>query len=113
MSAMVTRSRSGCRPSGSRADEALLCRRGSAQCVPYRNNVGQLPAFRILMVWVYDRTGSLLVAMLMHASLDAATFILAMSGVATLANGFEAMFAVAAAMWVVVAVVAISSGGLR
>ena len=28
-----------------------------------------LPAFRVLMVWVYDRTGSLLVAMLMHASL--------------------------------------------
>jgi uncharacterized protein len=28
-----------------------------------------LPPFRILMVWVYDRTDSLLVAMLMHASL--------------------------------------------
>src|SRR5579864_2414448 len=49
----------------------------------------------------------------MHASLDAATFILAISGVATLANGFEAMFAVAAAMWLEVAIVAIASGGLR
>jgi len=29
-----------------------------------------LPPFRILMTWVYDRTGSLLVAILMHASLD-------------------------------------------
>ncbi len=28
------------------------------------------------MVWVYERTGSLLVAMLMHASLDPANFIL-------------------------------------
>ena len=28
-----------------------------------------LVAFRVLMVWVYDRTGSLLLAMLMHASL--------------------------------------------
>lgn len=28
-----------------------------------------LPPYRVLMVWVYDRTGSLLVAMLMHASL--------------------------------------------
>ena len=28
------------------------------------------------MVWVYDRTGSLLVAMLMHASLTASTLIL-------------------------------------
>jgi membrane protease YdiL (CAAX protease family) len=31
--------------------------------------VAVLPAFRILMVWVYDHTQSLLVAMLMHASL--------------------------------------------
>ena len=30
-----------------------------------------LPAYRVLMVWVYDRTGSLLVAILMHASLTA------------------------------------------
>jgi membrane protease YdiL (CAAX protease family) len=32
---------------------------------------GQLPAYRVLMVWVYDRTGSLLMAVLMHASLSA------------------------------------------
>lgn len=32
---------------------------------------GVLPAFRILMVWVYDRTESLLLSMLMHASLTA------------------------------------------
>lgn len=31
-----------------------------------------LPAYRVLMVWVYDRTGSLFVTILMHASLDAA-----------------------------------------
>jgi hypothetical protein len=30
--------------------------------------VGQLTAYRVLMVWVYDRTGSLLVAILMHES---------------------------------------------
>ena len=30
-----------------------------------------LPAYRVLMVWVYDRTESLLVAMLMHVSLVA------------------------------------------
>jgi membrane protease YdiL (CAAX protease family) len=35
-----------------------------------------LAAYRVLMVWVYDRTGSLLVAMLMHASLTASTLIL-------------------------------------
>lgn len=32
-----------------------------------------LPAYRVLMVWVYDRTGSLLVAILMHAGLTANT----------------------------------------
>lgn len=30
-----------------------------------------LPLYRVLMVWVYDRTESLLVAILMHASLIA------------------------------------------
>jgi membrane protease YdiL (CAAX protease family) len=34
-----------------------------------------LPAYRVLMVWVYDRTGSLLVAILMHASLAAAQLL--------------------------------------
>ena len=33
-----------------------------------------LPVFRVLMVWVYDRTESLLVAILMHWSLAASTF---------------------------------------
>lgn len=38
--------------------------------------IAALPAYRILLVWVYDRTGSLLVAMLMHAVLSASTIIL-------------------------------------
>jgi uncharacterized protein len=38
--------------------------------------VAVLPAFRVLMVWVYDRTKSLLVAILMHASLAATTFFI-------------------------------------
>jgi membrane protease YdiL (CAAX protease family) len=37
------------------------------------SGVGQLTAYRVLMVWVYDRTESLLVATLMHASLTAST----------------------------------------
>jgi membrane protease YdiL (CAAX protease family) len=75
--------------------------------------VGQLPAYRVLMVWVYDRTGgSLLVAMLMHVSLTASTFIigpgaLAISGVALLTYGFV----LTAAWWVVVAAVAVAQGG--
>jgi membrane protease YdiL (CAAX protease family) len=35
-----------------------------------------LPAFRVLMVWVYDRTQSVLLAMLMHISLTATTLIM-------------------------------------
>jgi membrane protease YdiL (CAAX protease family) len=72
--------------------------------------VGQLPAYRVLMVWVYDRTGSLLVAMLMHTSLTASTFILqplAISGAALLV----VTLAYAAAAWVVVAGVAVANGG--
>lgn len=38
--------------------------------------VGYLTAFRLLMVWVYDHTRSLLVAMLMHMSLTTSLLIL-------------------------------------
>lgn len=35
-----------------------------------------LPAYRVLMVWLYDHTASLLLAMLMHAVLSASTIVL-------------------------------------
>jgi hypothetical protein len=70
-----------------------------------------LTAFRVLMVWVYDRTGeSMLVAMLMHASYTACALILtplALAGVAFLA----VTFAGAAVLWVFVAAVAVANGG--
>lgn len=72
--------------------------------------VGGLPAYRVLMVWVYERTGSLLVAMLMHASLTASTLILqplAISGEALLICDAAS----SAAWWVVVAAVAVIKGG--
>jgi len=71
--------------------------------------VGQLPAFRVLMVWVYDRTGSLFVAILMHASLLACIIICvpAATGLAFLVYSF----ALAAALWVAVAAVAVANGG--
>jgi membrane protease YdiL (CAAX protease family) len=72
--------------------------------------VGQLPAYRVLMVWVYDHTGSLLVAMLMHASLTASTLILgplAISGVSLLIYGLVS----AAALWAVVAAVVMANRG--
>jgi len=42
--------------------------------------IGTLPAYRVLMVWVYERTGSLFVAMLMHASLTASTLFILSPG---------------------------------
>jgi membrane protease YdiL (CAAX protease family) len=69
-----------------------------------------LPPYRVLMVWVYDRTnGSLLIAMLMHASLSASMFILhpLVTGVAILTY----VLVWAAALWVVVAAVAVAQGG--
>jgi membrane protease YdiL (CAAX protease family) len=71
--------------------------------------VGQLTAYRVLMVWVYDHTGSLLVAILMHVSLAALNFILTppVGGVAYWTIGF----AYAAALWVVVAAVAVANRG--
>jgi uncharacterized protein len=35
-----------------------------------------LPAYRVLLVWLYDHTASLLLVMLMHAVLSASTVIL-------------------------------------
>jgi hypothetical protein len=72
--------------------------------------VGYLTAFRILMVWVYERTESLFVAMLMHVSITASLLILNplnISGVHLLAYSF----ALAAVVWVVVGVVAVVSTG--
>jgi len=66
-----------------------------------------LPAYRVLMVWVYDRTGSLLVAMLMHAPLAASQMILippAITGVQVVT--YDLVFA--AALWVFVAAVAVA-----
>jgi membrane protease YdiL (CAAX protease family) len=66
-----------------------------------------LPAYRVLMVWVYDRTGSLLVAMLMHAPLAASQLILippAITGVQLVT--YDLVFT--AALWVFVAAVAVA-----
>jgi uncharacterized protein len=66
-----------------------------------------LPPYRILMVWVHDRTGSLLVAMLMHASLTASVRILDPVGI----SGMRLLtynLALAAALWGAVALVVVS-----
>jgi membrane protease YdiL (CAAX protease family) len=74
-------------------------------------SVGILPAYRLLMVWVYDRTGgSLLVAMLMHASLTASNVILAPQVIEGL-TGFTWSLVLAVALWVVVAAVVLTGRG--
>jgi hypothetical protein len=69
-----------------------------------------LTAFRVLMVWVYDRTESLFVVMLMHASLTASSlFILAPA-----VEGrplFLYYLILAAALWSGVALAVRSEGG--
>jgi membrane protease YdiL (CAAX protease family) len=67
-------------------------------------HIVSLTAYRILMTGIYDRTGSFLVAMLMHASLSASRVILNPVGLA-LVSGLIYDLAFAAALWIVVAAV--------
>lgn len=69
-----------------------------------------LLAYRVLMVWVYDHTESLLLVMLMHASLVAAQFTLFPMALA----GMTALIAIltwAVVLWIAVAAVAIINRG--
>ena len=71
-----------------------------------------LPPFRILMVWVYGRTQSLLISMLMHASLVASLTIIvpaALFGIALLTW----ILTLAAALWLIVAALAFVNGRQR
>lgn len=72
-------------------------------------SVGILPAFRVLMVWVYDHTESLLVATLMHVSLTAGNVILL--PLAREVAGPIWSLVMAVALWVVVAAVAEANRG--
>jgi uncharacterized protein len=69
-----------------------------------------LALFRVLMVWVYDRTGSLLVAMFMHGSLTASARILMPPGITGMPLvTFDLVWI--GALCVVIAVVAAANGG--
>ena len=73
--------------------------------------IASLTAYRVLMVWVYDRTGSLLVTTLMHGMLTASTifwFTAIATGGAFLAN----VWLVAGVMWLGVGAVAAAEGWL-
>ena len=72
--------------------------------------VAQLTAYRVLLVWVYDRTESLLVVTLMHGSLTASTIFI-FTPLATGVAFLSYVWVLAAALWVVVAAVAGANGG--
>ena len=66
-----------------------------------------LATFRVLMVWIYDRTESLLVAMLMHVSLTASARIIGAPGIAGLPLlTFDLVWF--AAVWTLIAVIAMA-----
>ena len=68
-----------------------------------------LVAYRVLMVWVYERTGSLLVAILMHAGLTASSLILGPGVAGVHLVTFDFIWAVV--LWAVIAAVALAQGG--
>lgn len=71
-----------------------------------------LPAFRVLMAWVYDRSESLPVAMLMHASLIASTlFILQPEAIGAQLAIYYVVLAIA--LWACAAAVAVADGARR
>ncbi|HKW00311.1 MAG TPA: alpha/beta fold hydrolase [Vicinamibacterales bacterium] len=73
--------------------------------------VASLTAYRVLLVWVFDRTGSLLVTTLMHGMLSASSivwFVPIATGVAFLTD----VWLIAAAMWLLVGATAAFEGWL-
>ena len=69
-----------------------------------------LPPYRVLMVWVYDRTQSVLVVMLMHMPIVVSQFVLTPEGISGEAM-FASLIATGAALWLVVGAVALANGG--
>ena len=64
--------------------------------------VGYLTAFRVLMVWVYELTESLLLGMLMHVSFTAS--LLTLNPVNLAGHDLQVYsFALAGSVWIVVA----------
>ena len=74
--------------------------------------VGGLPAFRLIMVWAHERNASLLLAMLLHFGLTAATLIFEPVGL--VGSALITYDVVSTAVWwlVIAAVVAASRGRL-
>ena len=74
--------------------------------------VGQLTPYRVLMVWVYDRTGSLLVASLMHASLIGTSLFILSPAVMTGWVYVTWMLVLSSGFWLVVGGFRMANGQL-
>jgi pimeloyl-ACP methyl ester carboxylesterase/membrane protease YdiL (CAAX protease family) len=74
--------------------------------------IANLTAYRVLMVWLYDCTGSLLVTTVMHGMLTASS-IFWFTPIATGALFLANVWLAAVAMWLLVAVVASIEGWLK
>lgn len=75
----------------------------------FLSGTGALTAYRVLMVHVYDHTGSLPVATLMHASYAACTIVILSPGVMG-ASFLIYSWVFTAVLWGVVAVVTVANG---
>jgi hypothetical protein len=68
-----------------------------------------LPPFRVLLVWVHDRTQSLPLVMFMHAVVTFISIILAPETLAG-ARLLTSLLVSAAMMWLLLAAIAVASG---
>jgi len=62
---------------------------------------GLLPAFRVVMVWVYDRSRSLLLAMIMHMSLTASSLIFGLASAQGMTTPIFTL-AISVTLWMVI-----------
>jgi membrane protease YdiL (CAAX protease family) len=70
--------------------------------------VAHLTGYRVLMVWAYDRTDSLLIAILMHAALIASTVQTVLTPPTTGVAFLTWFFGLTALFWLAVAAIAVS-----
>jgi membrane protease YdiL (CAAX protease family) len=69
-----------------------------------------LPPFRILLVWIYDRTGSLLLPMLMHGCVSAVSVVIVDAAPSAVVL-WTATLAWPVMMWLLVMIVTVASRG--
>jgi membrane protease YdiL (CAAX protease family) len=69
-----------------------------------------LVPYRVLMVWLYDRTRSVLMVMLMHLPIVVGAYVFMDEGLSA-QEAFISLVAYGAALWIVVGLVALASGG--